>query len=582
MLTDIYLPFTGLERSISRLLLQVFFGLGCMSYLYYLIANRSHNSIDNHFAQLQSVLGVGYWLIVCCMVYFISIQYLGYKIDKGWVQYPAIELFTLLVISPYLIKIYFLMVAISRTNHSLFNRALWHVAITNLIFGTCLPLLSIYTTDVEKFFSYFMLGGCLIYALLAISQDWILGLPRKTLIRLVFLFGNALLQVSLLVVFYCIAHTGKLFNLEFIIKSSYYFPFYLGAGIIFFTLVTILFIIVNIFSSGTFTKHLQEIEAYQSLFEFNPLTENQNGLIKRFFTQLNNLPDVDMCVIETVPQNQLLFSSKFDYPQLTQLKTQLKLSSQDFANQSYYHLKKIKPALKGLELKSVVILPLRKSEKIWAYVYIGSNKADVFSETQLRIMENLRQQVSFFINYNDLYVNLVEQQVQRTQMKMALEAGKGLIPKNEPTLNGVELSCYLKFNEAVGGDFYDFYETDNKAIFILGDVVGKGYEASVHTAYCKGLFNSIAPQAADLKVLNRKMNQHLMQVFEFGNFITAIMVEVNIRKRQIEILRAGHPPALFFQRSTGSWQIIEPKGTALGLLSDDTIDSATEVSTLDY
>lgn len=111
----------------------------------------------------------------------------------------------------------------------------------------------------------------------------------------------------------------------------------------------------------------------------------------------------------------------------------------------------------------------------------------------------------------------------------------------------VTAAGYYEAMTDLGGDMWEFLETDQKFIGVLGDVMGHGVAASLISISIKNHFKSYFEQVDQkqwsLGELCGAINDDMLQVTDRRYFITAAMLAID-GNNQMEYLTAGHPPLL--------------------------------------
>jgi sigma-B regulation protein RsbU (phosphoserine phosphatase) len=173
------------------------------------------------------------------------------------------------------------------------------------------------------------------------------------------------------------------------------------------------------------------------------------------------------------------------------------------------------------------------------------------------------------IDYNSLAPKFVENITERQRLKKELEVARivqaGFLPKKNPALRGIEISsvCIPAFE--VGGDYYDFIKiNDNKMGIVIGDVSGKGTQASFYMTLTKGFIKAIAKKSDSPSKVLTEMNELFYENVDRGRFISMIYAIIDLEKNEMKIARAGHNPVIVVEAS-GNVKLVSPRGLALGL-----------------
>lgn len=121
-----------------------------------------------------------------------------------------------------------------------------------------------------------------------------------------------------------------------------------------------------------------------------------------------------------------------------------------------------------------------------------------------------------------------------------------LLPDGLPERPALEMaSCFLPANEEVGGDFFVVGAKNDKTVFVLGDVVGRGLDAAMRASYVRTLLASIVRFEPDPARVLTLTNDALMADRDEGtDFITAVCLTFSPQDQSVSWALAGHPPPL--------------------------------------
>ncbi len=155
--------------------------------------------------------------------------------------------------------------------------------------------------------------------------------------------------------------------------------------------------------------------------------------------------------------------------------------------------------------------------------------------------------------------------VMEKDMELARSIQERILPAGKPRF---EAPIHVTYNplRAVGGDFYDFFETGGRQIGILiADVTGHGVAAALDSSTVKVAFRSeISEMTSPANVLSN-MNQFLADYVQY-RFVSAYYAFIDLDARTVRYASAGHPPLLVVRGKT----IIEltAEGMLLGISRD--------------
>ncbi len=109
-----------------------------------------------------------------------------------------------------------------------------------------------------------------------------------------------------------------------------------------------------------------------------------------------------------------------------------------------------------------------------------------------------------------------------------------------------DFDIYAIMNPAreVGGDFYDFYLTDNTLNVLVADVSGKGIPAAMFMMRAKTELKTLTEMDAPLSDVFTVGNNALCEGNDAGMFVTAWQGSVNLESGVLQYANAGHNPPL--------------------------------------
>ncbi len=216
--------------------------------------------------------------------------------------------------------------------------------------------------------------------------------------------------------------------------------------------------------------------------------------------------------------------------------------------------------LRELALRSVLIVPIRGATRtLGAMTLVASESARRFTEEDVRFAEQLADRAGSAIENARLYQA-------RTQVAQTLQ--RSLLPETIPAIPGWQVAALYRPAGAeaqleVGGDFYDFLETDAGWLVVIGDVTGKGIEAASLTSLVRHgarFVGRIDPRPSAIL-------QHLDESLkERGSFALCTALCARLHADHVLISSAGHPLPLV----AGPDGAVREAGTPYPLLGTDT------------
>ena len=180
--------------------------------------------------------------------------------------------------------------------------------------------------------------------------------------------------------------------------------------------------------------------------------------------------------------------------------------------------------------------------------------ADLFNQMGVRLKESIAE--------------AREKERLQHELTIARNVQLDLLPQTLPEIPGFEIAATIKTANEVGGDFYDVMQLDqNRFLFTVGDVSGKGTSAAFYMAQCISLLRYSPQFTDDPREIALRLNQYFADPkVDRQIFITTIVGILDIKTDTLRMVRAGHPPSIFIPgKENEKIRELESKGLGLGL-----------------
>ncbi|MCC6368789.1 MAG: PP2C family protein-serine/threonine phosphatase [Bryobacterales bacterium] len=154
----------------------------------------------------------------------------------------------------------------------------------------------------------------------------------------------------------------------------------------------------------------------------------------------------------------------------------------------------------------------------------------------------------------------------KAEFSLAQEAQQRMLPTKPPVVRGFSIAGACQPARDVGGDLYEYFQLpDGRTGFCVADVSGKGMPAALYMTLTKGLLAAASPESADVAELAGHLNRHLYVACKRKMFVTAVLAALDAENGSVEMVRAGHNPALWYQAASGKAGFVNPPGIGLGM-----------------
>jgi len=213
---------------------------------------------------------------------------------------------------------------------------------------------------------------------------------------------------------------------------------------------------------------------------------------------------------------------------------------------------------------SLLVAPVSYKDRKLGLIYALKKETFGFIEESRDTFQAFANQVGAAIENVRLVEVTIDQERYREELRLAHDAQMRLLPQKMPEIQGLEIDGFCMTANDIGGDFYDvIHVKENRIDLVIGDVSGKGASAAFYMAELKGMIRTLAQHHHSPKSILLEMNHYLHEHFEEQTFVTMVYGILWLNKKQIQLVRAGHPPIGHIRRDKLDW--IEPKGLGLGL-----------------
>ncbi|NOY65827.1 MAG: SpoIIE family protein phosphatase [Gammaproteobacteria bacterium] len=221
----------------------------------------------------------------------------------------------------------------------------------------------------------------------------------------------------------------------------------------------------------------------------------------------------------------------------------------------------------GMTTHSILCAPmLLKDVRIGVLEAVNkkTNKG-LFDEHDKNLLTILANTAAMAIHNSRMAEDLVFQERTRRELELAREIQAALLPDNSGSLPiyGVNIPARM-----VSGDFYDYFSLDDGRIYFgIGDVAGKGINASLLMAKTTSLFRCLGKQVAAPGALLSIINRELCANSTRGIFVTMVAGIFDPLTNRVTMVNAGHNDPVFFDQK-GEMSELKKGSIPLGVIPD--------------
>ena len=175
-----------------------------------------------------------------------------------------------------------------------------------------------------------------------------------------------------------------------------------------------------------------------------------------------------------------------------------------------------------------------------------------------------------FVNYREKKTKeRMEGERKNQELEEAKQLQNSLLPKENPAVNGFDISTYLKPATEIGGDYYDFFYKEGEYFYaICGDATGHGVVSGIMVSVTKAGLNGI-PMGEPSTIL-QQLNRIVKRV-NFGRLRMSLSV-AQFNENKFKISSAAMPPTYYFSARNNNIEEILVPNLPLGGIESEKFD----------
>ena len=142
--------------------------------------------------------------------------------------------------------------------------------------------------------------------------------------------------------------------------------------------------------------------------------------------------------------------------------------------------------------------------------------------------------------------------------------------------NRFDVYAHMIAAKHVGGDFYDFFKVDDdKFVFFIGDVSGKGMPASIYMAVCRTMLKATGSEVLDPAECITKVNNMLIPESDITTFVTVFYGILDLKTGKLSYCNGGHNLPYLVSKEGKVKEMSDVGGLLLGKFEGASYDKTT-------
>ncbi|WP_345381394.1 ATP-binding SpoIIE family protein phosphatase [Pseudonocardia yuanmonensis] len=198
------------------------------------------------------------------------------------------------------------------------------------------------------------------------------------------------------------------------------------------------------------------------------------------------------------------------------------------------HSNVLNPILREKGIRSLLGVPLLVGGDVLGVLHVGTLRPREFTAEDAELLQLAADRVAL----------ATRAQMTQAERSAAAALQRSLLPGQLPSVPGLELAArYVPGGGGeIGGDWYDVFDLPSgRLCVVVGDVVGRGLQASVAMGRLRSAVRAYALQTEDPGELLRRLDMQV-QHFERDVMATVLCAVVEVDQSLAWVSSAGHPP----------------------------------------
>ncbi|MFN2238008.1 MAG: PP2C family protein-serine/threonine phosphatase [Thermoanaerobaculia bacterium] len=197
-----------------------------------------------------------------------------------------------------------------------------------------------------------------------------------------------------------------------------------------------------------------------------------------------------------------------------------------------------------------------------------------FEENDIRLLRQFGNQAGIALENARLHRETLEKQRLERELQLAATIQRDILPRQVPSIEGMDLAVLARPARQLGGDYYTFIERDGGLSLCIADVSGKSLPAAILVSALHAAVHLLFAEGRDLGEIATELNRHIHRWSSDTKFATLILATIDADHGLIRYVNAGHNPG-YLILPDGTMDIVRSHGLPIGLMSDSHYSSQT-------
>ncbi len=212
--------------------------------------------------------------------------------------------------------------------------------------------------------------------------------------------------------------------------------------------------------------------------------------------------------------------------------------------------------------ESLLAVPLMARGRPIGVLAVYAKAAAAFSGEDVELLLTFASQAALAIDTAELYGK---------EHRVASVLQASILPERLPALSGLETATFYLpsgLEAEIGGDYYDvFTGIDDRVVFAIGDVCGKGVAAATKTSMVKYTLRGLVGAGAGPGEALSDLNRQVAATGDPADIVTMWVGMLDRASGRLTFADGGHPAALLLRAGTKEIERLDATGPLLGAVA---------------
>ncbi|MDY6398011.1 MAG: SpoIIE family protein phosphatase [Treponema sp.] len=223
------------------------------------------------------------------------------------------------------------------------------------------------------------------------------------------------------------------------------------------------------------------------------------------------------------------------------------------------------------DTESEAFIILNEGRHILAVIILGQKAGgNVYNNYDLAVFQKL---YSYFFVFGYYMKNIGNESIVGTvnrEIRMSEQIIESIQGNMDPIKNKrYDSATMMVHAHNIGGEFIDLIKlSEDRHIFVMGDLSGKGIAASMSMVIVKSVIRTFLQETKDFKLLVEKVNHFIRFNLPRGTFFEGVFALIDFKDDTVYYINCAVPAFFLYNRAYNNVMEIQGEGHVLGFVKD--------------